>query len=131
MTNTKWRCCLGDKRTLTGADGSVVIGSSQAGTSTSVKNAVAIGSEANVTKEGGVALGAGSVASVDKGVAGYDPGTGTNSTDTSSVWKSTQAAVSVGDTSKGITRQITGVAAGTNDTDAVNVAQLRKAKHPS
>ena len=104
MTNTNGAVVFGDKRTLTGADGSVVIGSSQAGTSTSVKNAVAIGSEANVTKEGGVALGAGSVASVDKGVAGYDPGTGTNSTDTSSVWKSTQAAVSVGDTSKGITR---------------------------
>ena len=128
VTNTNGAVVFGDKRTLTGADGSVVIGSSQAGTSTSVKNALAIGSEANVTKEGGVALGAGSVASVDKGVAGYDPGTGTNSTDTSSVWKSTQAAVSVGDTSKGITRQITGVAAGTNDTDAVNVAQLRKAK---
>ena len=128
VTNTNGAVVFGDKRTLTGADGSVVIGSSQAGTSTSVKNAVAIGSEANVTKEGGVVLGAGSVASVDKGVAGYDPGTGTNSTDTSSVWKSTQAAVSVGDTSKGITRQITGVAAGTNDTDAVNVAQLRKAK---
>ena len=128
VTNTNGAVVFGDKRTLTGADGSVVIGSSQAGTSTSVKNAVAIGSEANVTKEGGVALGAGSVASVDKGVAGYDPGTGTNSTDTSSVWKSTQAAVSIGDTSKGITRQITGVAAGTNDTDAVNVAQLRKAK---
>lgn len=128
VTNTNGAVVFGDKRTLTGADGSVVIGSSQAGTSTSVKNAVAIGSEANVTKEGGVALGAGSVASVDKGAAGYDPGTGTNSTDTSSVWKSTQAAVSVGDTSKGITRQITGVAAGTNDTDAVNVAQLRKAK---
>ena len=128
VTNTNGAVVFGDKRTLTDADGSVVIGSSQAGTSTSVKNAVAIGSEANVTKEGGVALGAGSVASVDKGVAGYDPGTGTNSTDTSSVWKSTQAAVSVGDTSKGITRQITGVAAGINDTDAVNVAQLRKAK---
>ena len=128
VTNTNGAVVFGDKRTLTGADGSVVIGSSQNGTSTSVKNAVAIGSEANVTKEGGVALGAGSVASVDKGAAGYDPGTGTNSTDTSSVWKSTQAAVSVGDTSKGITRQITGVAAGTNDTDAVNVAQLRKAK---
>ena len=126
VTNTNGAVVFGDKRTLTGADGSVVIGSSQAGTSTSVKNAVAIGSEANVTKEGGVALGAGSVASVDKGVAGYDPGTGTNSTDTSSVWKSTQAAVSVGDTSKGITRQITGVAAGTADTDAVNVAQLKK-----
>ena len=128
VTNTNGAVVFGDKRTLTGADGSVVIGSSQAGTSTSVKNAVAIGSEANVTKEGGVALGAGSVASVDKGAAGYDPGTGTNSTDTSSVWKSTQAAVSVGDTSKGITRQITGVAAGTNDTDAVNVAQLKKVK---
>ena len=128
VTNTNGAVVFGDKRTLTGADGSVVIGSSQNGTSTSVKNAVAIGSEANVTKEGGVVLGAGSVASVDKGAAGYDPGTGTNSTDTSSVWKSTQAAVSVGDTSKGITRQITGVAAGTNDTDAVNVAQLRKAK---
>ena len=128
VTNTNGAVVFGDKRTLTGADGSVVIGSSQNSTSTSVKNAVAIGSEANVTKEGGVALGAGSVASVDKGAAGYDPGTGTNSTDTSSVWKSTQAAVSVGDTSKGITRQITGVAAGTNDTDAVNVAQLRKAK---
>ena len=128
VTNTNGAVVFGDKRTLTGADGSVVIGSSQNGTSTSVKNAVAIGSEANVTKEGGVALGAGSVASVDKGAAGYDPGTGTNSTDTSSVWKSTQAAVSVGDTSKGITRQITGVAAGTNDTDAVNVAQLRKVK---
>ena len=126
VTNTNGAVVFGDKRTLTGADGSVVIGSSQAGTSTSVKNAVAIGSEANVTKEGGVALGAGSVASVDKGAAGYDPGTGTNSTDTSSVWKSTQAAVSVGDTSKGITRQITGVAAGTEDTDAVNVAQLKK-----
>ena len=126
VTNTNGAVVFGDKRTLTGADGSVVIGSSQNGTSTSVKNAVAIGSEANVTKEGGVALGAGSVASVDKGAAGYDPGTGTNSTDTSSVWKSTQAAVSVGDTSKGITRQITGVAAGTEDTDAVNVAQLKK-----
>ena len=128
VTNTNGAVVFGDKRTLTGADGSVVIGSSQNGTSTSVKNAVVIGSEANVTKEGGVALGAGSVASVDKGAAGYDPGTGTNSTDTSSVWKSTQAAVSVGDTAKGITRQITGVAAGTEDTDAVNVAQLKKAK---
>ena len=94
----------GYNNTATNINHVSVIGSSQAGTSTSVKNAVAIGSEANVTKEGGVALGAGSVASVDKGVAGYDPGTGTNSTDTSSVWKSTQAAVSVGDTSKGITR---------------------------
>ena len=63
---------------------------------------------------------------MDKGVAGYDPSTKASSTDTSSTWKATEAAVSVGDASKGITRQITGVAAGAADTDAVNVAQLKK-----
>ena len=126
VTNTNGAVVFGDKRTLTGADGSIVIGSSANGTATSVKNAVAIGSETNVTKAGGVALGSGSVASVDKGVAGYDPSTKASSTDTSSTWKATEAAVSVGDASKGITRQITGVAAGAADTDAVNVAQLKK-----
>ena len=126
VTNTNGAVVFGDKRTLTGADGSIVIGSSANGTATSVKNAVAIGSETNVTKVGGVALGSGSVASVDKGVAGYDPSTKATSTDTSSTWKATEAAVSVGDASKGITRQITGVAAGAADTDAVNVAQLKK-----
>ena len=79
-----------------------------------------------MTVAGGVALGSGSVASVDKGVAGYDPSTKASSTDTSSTWKATEAAISVGDASKGITRQITGVAAGAADTDAVNVAQLKK-----
>ena len=128
VTNTNGAVVFGDKRTLTGADGSVVIGSSQAGTSTSVKNAVAIGSETNVTVAGGVALGSSSVASVDKGAVGYDASGTNHNSDTTGVWKSTQAAVSVGDTSKGITRQITGVAAGTNDTDAVNVAQLKKVK---
>ena len=126
VTNTNGAVVFGDKRTLTGADGSIVIGSSQAGTSTSVKNAVAIGSETNVTVAGGVALGSSSVASVDKGAVGYDASGTNHNSDTTGVWKSTQAAVSVGDTSKGITRQITGVAAGTADTDAVNVAQLKK-----
>ena len=126
VTNTNGAVVFGDQRTLTGADGSVVIGSSQAGTSTSVKNAVAIGSETNVTVAGGVALGSSSVASVDKGAVGYDASGTNHNSDTTGVWKSTQAAVSVGDTSKGITRQITGVAAGTADTDAVNVAQLKK-----
>ena len=42
-------------------------------------------------------------------------------------WQSTYEAVSVGDVEKGITRQITGVAAGSEDTDAVNVAQLKAA----
>lgn len=126
VTDTSSALVFGDKRTASSADGSVIIGASENGTTTSVKNAVAIGLNANVTKEGGVALGANSIASIDAGAAGYDPSTGTASTETSSTWKATNAAVSVGDGTN-ITRQITSVAAGTNDTDAVNVAQLKKA----
>ena len=128
ITNTNTAVVVGDKRTLTGADNSVIIGSSSDGTTTSVKNAVAIGTESNATVEGGVALGAGSVASTDKGKVGYDPGTKAASTNTDSTWVSTRAAVSIGDTANGITRQITGLAAGTADTDAVNVAQLKAVK---
>lgn len=128
ITNTNTAVVVGDKRTLTGADNSVIIGSSSNGTTTSVKNAVAIGTESNATVEGGVALGAGSVASTDKGKVGYDPGTKAASTKTDSTWVSTRAAVSIGDTANGITRQITGLAAGTADTDAVNVAQLKEVK---
>ena len=128
ITNTNTAVVVGDKRTLTGADNSVIIGSSSNGTTTSVKNAVAIGTESNATVEGGVALGAGSVASTDKGVAGYDLSTGAASTETSVAWKSTAAAVSVGDVDHEVTRQITGLAAGTADTDAVNVAQLKAVK---
>lgn len=128
ITNTNTAVVVGDKRTLTGADNSVIIGSSLNGTTTSVKNAVVIGTESNATVEGGVALGAGSVASTDKGVAGYDLSTGAASTETSVAWKSTAAAVSVGDVDHKVTRQITGLAAGTADTDAVNVAQLKAVK---
>ena len=126
IENTDDALVLGNKRKLAGANGSVILGSGDSVVTTSVANAVSIGHNANVTVAGGVALGNGSVASVDKGVAGYDPSTKASSTDTSSTWKATEAAVSVGDTSKNITRQITGVAAGTEDTDAVNVAQLKK-----
>ena len=95
-----------------------------------ISNAVMLGYNTDVKKDGGVAIGADSVASVDKGVAGYDPSTDTASADTSATWKATAAAVSVGKaatpTSAAITRQITNVAAGTQDTDAVNVAQLKK-----
>ncbi|WP_337522415.1 ESPR-type extended signal peptide-containing protein [Dialister invisus] len=126
IENTDDALVLGNKRKLAGANGSVILGSGDSVVTTNVENAVSIGHNANVQKAGGVALGSGSVASVDKGVAGYDPSTKATSTDTSSTWKATEAAVSVGDTSKGITRQITGVAAGAADTDAVNVAQLKK-----
>lgn len=128
VSDTKTAVVFGDKRTLTGADNSVIIGSSSNGTTTSVKNVVAIGTESNATVEGGVALGAESVASTDKGKAGYDPGTKAASTNTDSTWVSTRAAVSIGDPANGITRQITGLAAGTADTDAVNVAQLKEVK---
>lgn len=105
-----------------------------------LKDAVMIGHNANATIDGGVALGADSVASVnkasiDKNAIGYDPATKKASTDTSSTWQSTAAAVSVGRaeekdkadnvTTPAITRQITNLAAGFNDTDAVNVAQLK------
>ena len=95
-----------------------------------ISNAVMLGYNTDVEKDGGVAIGADSVASVDKGVIGYDASGTDHSNDTTGVWKSTAAAVSVGKeatpTSAAVTRQITNVAAGTQDTDAVNVAQLKK-----
>ena len=117
---------VGDNRTVTGANNTVTIGSSDAGTTTTVNEAVAIGHNTEVTAEGGVALGSKSKATVAAGVAGYDISTKAASTDTSSTWKATASAVSVGDVANDVTRQITSVAAGTNDTDAVNVAQLKK-----
>ena len=86
--------------------------------------AVALGHNTGVTVAGGVALGESSKATTDKGVVGLNTATGAASTVTSPTWKSTLAAVSVGNGSTA-TRQITGVAAGFNDTDAVNVAQLK------
>ena len=89
-------------------------------------NAVALGSQAKVTQTGGVALGAGSVANTAAGKEGYIPVTATSQQAAAiRATKSTEGAVSVGDASKGVYRQITGVAAGTADTDAVNVAQLK------
>ncbi len=126
VSSTNTAVVLGDNRTLTGASNSVVIGSSASGLTTSVANAVAIGSETNVTENGGVALGSSSVASTAAGETGYDPSTKSTSTQATSTWKATNAAVSVGNGTT-VTRQITSVAAGTNDTDAVNVAQLKAA----
>ena len=117
---------VGDNRTVTGANNTITIGSSDAGTTTTVNDAVAIGHNTEVTAEGGVAIGSKSKATVAAGAAGYDISTKAASTDTSSTWKATASAVSVGDVANDVTRQITSVAAGTNDTDAVNVAQLKK-----
>ena len=204
VSDTKTAVVIGDNRTLTGVNNNVIIGSSDAGTSTTVNNAVAVGRNTNVSYDGGVALGANSLATVDKGAVGYDPLGEITDTDSIgalnktqydalkssiatsndtvnsltsdiadlkqqqsqysrwsdeyfdlqdqidakqteltaaqsslaadqtemnklvSTWQATGAAVSVGDSATGLTRQITNVAAGTNDTDAVNVAQLKQ-----
>ena len=126
VSDAKNTIIVGDNRTVTGANHAVIIGSSDNGTTTAVHDAVALGHNTDVSTEGGVALGSGSKATVAAGVVGYDILTNAPSTDTSSTWKSTASAVSVGDVANGVTRQITSVAAGTNDTDAVNVAQLKR-----
>ena len=96
------------------------------GANTNKAESTAIGYKATVTVEGGVALGANSSSSTGRTV-GYNPNDGrTNiySALTGNVIRSTTGAIAVGNGST-VTRQITGVAAGTNDTDAVNVAQLK------
>ena len=126
VSDAKNTVIVGDNRTVTGANNTVIIGSSDNGTTTAVHDAVALGHNTDVSTEGGVALGSGSKATVATGAVGYDILTNAPSTDTSATWKSTASAVSVGDVANGVTRQITSVAAGTNDTDAVNVAQLKR-----
>ena len=91
------------------------------------ESATALGQESVASVKDGVALGSQSKATVDKGVKGFNPAeTRTNKYSglAGTAQTSTLAAVSVGDGATA-TRQITGLAAGTNDTDAVNVAQLR------
>lgn len=116
---------LGDNRTVTSANNTVILGSSDNGTTTTVNDAVAVGHNTEVSVVGGTAIGSGSKATVAASAVGYDVLTNAPSTETSSTWVSTASAVSVGDVDNNVTRQITSVAAGTNDTDAVNVAQLK------
>ena len=114
---------VGRKSTVT-AEGGTGIGWA---TTVSAKDATAIGHSATANIAGGVALGSNSVTTTAAGVQGYNPATGrTNkySDQTGAVGTSTLAAVSVGNGTTA-TRQITGLAAGTDDTDAVNVAQLK------
>ena len=91
------------------------------------ENAMAFGTDANANIAGGVALGSESKTTTAAGVQGYNPAsdrTNKYSTQSGAVGTSTLAAVSIGDGSAK-TRQLTGLAAGTADTDAVNVAQLK------
>ena len=91
------------------------------------ESATALGQESVASVKDGVALGSQSKATVDKGVKGFNPAENRDNKYAGlagTAQTSTLAAVSVGD-GPTATRQITGLAAGTNDTDAVNVAQLR------
>lgn len=125
ITNASNNIVMGNDHVIT-ADNTIAIGGLSSSETRSVTNTTTIGYDAKASVEGGVALGYKSNATVDKGAAGYDISTKAASTDTSSTWKATASAVSVGDVANDVTRQITSVAAGTNDTDAVNVAQLKK-----
>ena len=125
ITNASNNIVMGNDRVIT-ADNTIAIGGLSSSETRSVANTTTIGYDAKASVEGGVALGYKSNATVDKGAAGYDISTKAASTDTTSTWKATASAVSVGDVANDVTRQITSVAAGTNDTDAVNVAQLKK-----
>lgn len=126
-TNVKSTIIMGDENTLEGRQGVISLGNKN---TIEADDAVAIGNGTTVKAESGVAIGVGSVA--DR-VAGSEKGArGAFAPDTIpevalSTWISTRGAFSVGDTVGNITRQITNVAAGSEDTDAVNVAQLKKA----
>ena len=114
---------FGDNHTLTNTKNNIILGSADNGDTTTVSDVVSMGHNAKVTKEGGVAIGSESEATTAAGVAGYDP---TGAAETGATWKATNGAVSIGKADGTVTRQINGVAAGTNETDAVNVAQLKK-----
>ncbi|MDU6872299.1 MAG: hypothetical protein E6413_04025, partial [Negativicoccus succinicivorans] len=126
LTDSSHNLILGDNHELENVNGNIIIGSQKTKTKTEKSNVTILGNDANVSEDGGVALGTGSVASTAAGVFGYDPATDKASTTDNATWKSGNGAVSVGTTDK--TRQITNLAAGTADTDAVNVAQLKNSK---
>ena len=115
---------LAKNYTTASGEHSVAIGSYAKATT---NNSLAFGKNATANIENGVALGSDSVTTAAAGIAGYNPAdsrTNKYSDQAGAVGTSTLAAVSVGN-GLTATRQITGVAAGTADTDAVNVAQLK------
>lgn len=127
-TNVKSTIIMGDENTLKGRQGVISLGNKN---TIEADDAVAIGNGTTVTANNGVAIGVGSVAVREADRLGaFAPDTST--VGALSTWRATAGAVSVGytsvgDTSGNITRQIINVAAGSEDTDAVNVAQLKKA----
>ncbi|MCZ2204105.1 YadA-like family protein [Bartonella sp. A05] len=103
---------------------SVAIGSL---TITDTDFGTALGTSTEVTSPSGVAIGYLSLGNRQSGIAGYDPLSQLHSPSNNKdiAWIASKAAVSIGNSDKNITRQIIGLSAGTHDTDAVNVAQLK------
>ena len=133
VDTNKSNLVLGDNHKLTNQKNNVILGSADNEQETKASEAVVIGHNADVSVNGGVAIGSGSVskATAEADAEGYDPvSTTTNkaSTNTSATWKATTGAVSIGGVNGNTTttRRITNLAAGFNDTDAVNVAQIKK-----
>ena len=88
---------------------------------------VALGADSAAKAESSIALGRNSVADREKGATGVDPLGAKGTATDASVWQATAGAVSVGNAATKTTRQITNLAAGSEDSDAVNVAQLKAA----
>ena len=125
-----------------GENGSISIGV-EAITGDGSSGSVAIGTSAKTEAADSVALGSYTLGNRNKGALGYDPseefvvkganGTlqistakqGTTGNTAASTWQSTRGAVSIGNSETGDTRQLIGLAAGSEDTDGVNVAQLK------
>ena len=133
---------LGREAQARGKNGSISIGV-EAITGEGSHGSVAIGTSAKTEAADSVALGSYTLGNRNKGALGYDPseefvvkganGTlqistakqGTTGNTAASTWQSTRGAVSIGNSETGDTRQLIGLAAGSEDTDGVNVAQLK------
>ena len=126
QTTADYGISIGNNTNVTAVNGVAIGNSAQA----QVNDGVAIGSNAVANRSGYIADTKDSDGNVtvkgNAGSPGWDPKTNANSTLTTATWTANRGALSIGNGS-GITRQITSVAAGTQDTDAVNVKQLKDA----
>ena len=127
LDGTKNVILLGDNRQLTNVQSSIFLGSgtdvANPITTKDIKDAIAIGFNSNVTVNGGIALGNDSWSTEADNTPGWDLLTQAATKQEAPAWVSTRGAFAVG--GKDNTRRISGVAAGSEDTDAVNVAQLK------
>ena len=125
VKNGESNIILGDRRRMDGKSHNVIIGSLDSAAATNASNAVILGHNANASVDGGVALGAFSAADRQMLSNVYVPAGSSAAMDTlvRGTVKGSYGAVSVGNANA--TRQIANVAAGSADTDAVNVAQLK------